>query len=153
MKWAKKISNLLIKIKEHKEKHIKEGKNSFSKHLLNKYNSKYDAILSKARKEQAKRGTKDSHNLLKRLVEYKQETLLFMHDFKVPFTNNLSEQDLRMLKVKQKISGCFRNVEGGHNFCKIRSMLVSAKKNSKNIFDILEKSFRKIISIDEILAT
>ena len=73
--------------------------------------------------------------------------------FKVPFTNNLSEQDLRMSKVKQKISGCFRQRRSGDNFCKIRSLLISARKNSKNIFKIIEQAFRKTITVDSLLAT
>jgi len=153
MKWANKLSNLLITINEHKQKHIKTNKDKFSKWLLNKYSTQFDDILAEGQKEHARRSTKDSHNLLKRLTAYKQETLLFMYDFAVPFTNNLSEQDLRMSKVKQKISGCFRQITGGNNFCKIRSMLVSARKNDKNPFTIIQQAFHKIISVDDLLTT
>ena len=152
MKWAATMSALLIKINEHKGKYIEKGNSSFSNWLVKKYDIEYNNILDKARKEQSRRGTLDSHNLIKRLTNYKTEVLLFMNNFIVPFTNNLSEQDLRMAKVKQKISGCFRNVASGDSFCKIRSMLISAKKNQKNIFNTIQKAFRKKISINDLLA-
>ena len=91
MKWADKMSRLLINIKVRKEKHLKQGKNEFSNWILKRYNFAYDEILIKAKKEQARRGTLDSHNLIKRLLNYKQSVLLFMNDFTIPFTNNLSE--------------------------------------------------------------
>ena len=70
-----------------------------------------------------------------------------MNDFTVPFTNNLSERDLRMSKVKQKISGCFRSVIGANQFCKIRSLIVSGKKNFKNIFKLIQKAMTYNITI------
>lgn len=153
MKWSGKMSSLLINIKNHKDKFLKQEKKQFSNRILNRYNTAYDEILANARKEQARKGTLDSHNLIKRLSTYKDSVLLFMNDFSVPFTNNLSEQDLRMNKVKQKISGCFRNIINGTYFCKIRSMLLSSRKNNKNPFLIIQEAFQKIISLEDILAT
>ena len=89
--------------------------------------------IKKAGKEQARRGSIESYNLLKRLKNYKDCVLLFMNDLSVPFTNNLSERDIRMMKVKSKISGCFRKITGGNNFCKIRSVISTANKNKKNL--------------------
>jgi len=151
IKWANKISDLLLEINRKKLKWIENGKDAFSARLLRKYNLKYDDILRKAKREQAIRGTIDSKNLLKRLLNYKDETLLFMNDFLVPFTNNLSEQDLRMPKIKQKISGCYRSLAGAYRFCRIRSMTSTAKKNGKNIFNTIELCFSKIISLDDLL--
>lgn len=151
MKWADKMSRLLINIKNHKDRYLKQEKIRFSNWILNRYNAAYDEILTKARKEQSRRGTLDSHNLIKRLSACKYSVLFFMHDFNVPFTNNLSEQDLRMNKVKQKISGCFRNLINGTYFCKIRSMLLSSRKNNKNPFLIIQEAFQKIISLEDVL--
>ena len=153
MKWADKMLGLLIDINQHKHEELNNGKTEFTEKILDEYNQKYDDILAKARKEHAKHATKDSSNLLKRLTNYKQEALLFMHNFSVPFTNNLSERDFRMAKVKQKISGCFRSLVGADNFCLIRNLLVTAKKNNKNVFDMFQKSLREIISLDELLET
>ncbi|MCL2473128.1 MAG: transposase, partial [Treponema sp.] len=80
--------------------------------------------------------------LLRRLKEYKCEHLRFLSDFQVPFDNNLAERDLRMIKSKTKVSGCFRGSSGGSVFAAIKSYTSTLRKNSKNIFDGLKAAFR-----------
>lgn len=150
IKWAKKMSDLLIEIHDEKEKLLEKNK-IFSSNKLSTYEACYDQILVAAQREQARRGTLDSHHLLKRLRNWKESVLLFMHRMEIPFTNNLSERDLRMNKVKQKISGCFRSPEGSQHFCRVRSVISTAKKNHRNIFTVLQIAFEKILSIDDIL--
>jgi transposase len=77
------------------------------------------------------------HNLLVRLKKFKTETLRFLTDFDVPFTNNLAEQDLRMMKVRMKISGSFRTLEGAQIFARLRSVVSTARKQGFNILQIL----------------
>jgi transposase len=96
--------------------------------------------LPKLEKKANSRGRpkqRPGHNLLERLKTFKDETLRFMTDFDVPFTNNLAEQDLRMMKVKMKISGCFRTLEGARIFAQLRSVVSTARKQARNILQTL----------------
>lgn len=76
-------------------------------------------------------------NLLKRLDDYASDAMRFTTDPAVPFTNNLGERTMRMLKVKQKTSGCFRTVRGAQNFCVIRSYLATLAKQGRDLLDAL----------------
>jgi transposase len=77
------------------------------------------------------------HNLLNRLNERKDDVLRFTTNFDVPFTNNQAERDIRMMKVKQKISGCFRSIQGANNFLLLKSVLSTAKIQGLNALEII----------------
>jgi hypothetical protein len=83
-----------------------------------------------------------ARNLLERLEKFEHDTLRFMTDPIVPFTNNQGENDLRMTKVQQKISGCFRSMAGAKAFCRIRSYLSTCRKNAVSATDALTLLFQ-----------
>ena len=149
--WADELINLLIKMKAAKQRAIDQGKLSLSKVTLKKYKEQYSLIIQEGFKENPfrppKKKTAGRHkktparNLLERLNTYADDILRFLFDFSVPFDNNFSESDIRMMKVKQKISGCFRSLQGANIFTRIRSFIVTARKQKVNVFDALNNLF------------
>ena len=83
-----------------------------------------------------------ARNLLERLLKFEDDALRFMDNIIVPFTNNLAENDIRMTKVQQKISGCFRSMEGAKYFCRIRGYLSTCRKQAINVSQALQTLFR-----------
>jgi len=81
-----------------------------------------------------------AQNLLERLGDHESSVLAFLHDINVPFSNNLAEQDIRMIKVRLKISGCFRTIQGAKYFARIRSYLSTARKQNRNILDSITEA-------------
>lgn len=80
------------------------------------------------------------HNLLIRLRDHKEDALRFLTNPDVPFTNNQAERDARMMKLRQKISGCFRAAANANNFATLRSVLSTARKQGWNILNTLSEN-------------
>jgi transposase len=95
---------------------------------------------SNGKKPRGKTRRRTGHNLLLRLQSRKEDVLRFLTDPSVPFTNNEAERDLRMMKVRQKISGCFRTVQGAEDFAVLRTVLSSAAKQGWNLLKTLQES-------------
>ena len=150
-KWAEELINLLLKLLDLKNKALARGQKAIASATLKKYELKYNKIIKKGLRQnpykpplEKKRGRKKKtppRNLLERFRDYKTDILRFFNDFKVPFDNNFSERDIRMMKVKQKISGCFRSVKGAKFFARTRSYIMTARKQNINVFDALKSLF------------
>jgi transposase len=145
--WASDMFCLLLDIKKEVETTRPELM-SLTPKRLRYYEQQYDKILRQGFKanpppEQPppqKRGRKKqskAKNLLDRLQKYKPETLAFMSDFRVPFDNNLAERAVRMIKVKQKISGTFRTRIGAEIFCDIRTYISTLRKQGRNVIQAI----------------
>jgi transposase len=135
--WAVGMSCLLVDTKELVEQAKAAGLAQLSDRHLKELHSSYREMIKMGYEanpglERHTTGRRPKRtkpqNLLLRLDEREQETLRFAHDFRVPFDNNLCERDLRMIKLQQKISGCWRTSEGASRFLAIRSYLQTAKK-------------------------
>lgn len=149
--WAKRMYDLLIQANQDVEKRREEG--ALSPNVVLQIEQTYSRILTEGFAYHAslpplpsgKRGKpkqRDGKNLLDRLKEKRECVLRFIYDFSVPFTNNQGERDIRMVKLKQKIAGCFRTFKGSEIFCRIRSYISTARKQGWNIWDALEDAIR-----------
>lgn len=138
--WAGEMACLLLRVKAHVDMSKLFGTDCLEQEDIDTYQQSYREILANATTQP--KALKESRRMAKRLTEYEQETLLFMLDFDVPFTNNLAERDIRMPKAKQKISGGFRSENGAKAFARIRGFVSTVKKKGKNVFDGLVSVFK-----------
>jgi len=144
--WAREMSNCLLAALEEKKRAVDKGARHLEESIEHVIDQAYDRITAKALKKHpppkpnGKRGrtarTRE-RKFAERLVEFKNETLAFIHDFDIPFDNNLSERDLRMMKLKEKISGTFRGASSAREWCQLRSYISTARKNGLRVLDAL----------------
>ena len=149
-KWASAFIDLLLEMKKVKDKSVEKGKDFLSYYHYHKFDKKYDELIEQARKEnplpettEKKRGRKKKGKILalvERLANYKVSVCLFIHNFNVPFDNNQAERDLRMIKVKTKVSGCFRTEEGARDYLKIMSYVGTAHKQGHNAYQAIKNA-------------
>lgn len=135
--WADKLARFLLDWKS--DPRARDG---LEEDVFDVAHARYQRILAEGRRKHPRRQpgqgrTKQDRatNLLDRLEDYDLCVLAFLLDPNVPFTNNQGEQDIRMIKVKQKISGCFRTLEGARCFARIRGYLSTCRKQGINLWD------------------
>jgi transposase len=144
--WALGMGCLLLDTKDLVAQAKAAGRERLSRRVLAELHSSYREVIALGYEENP--GLAGEHdgrrpkrtkaqNLLLRLDQREREVLRFAHDFRVPFDNNLSERDLRMVKLQQKISGCWRTTEGAEHFLAIRSYISTARKQGQRPIDVL----------------
>jgi len=152
--WARKMHRLLRRAC-HAVNLARERGSPLKPRLIALFQRRYDAFVAEGlafhgaqsplRPDDAPQGCRrrgrkarrTGHNLLLRLANRREDVLRFLDDPNVPFTNNQAERDARMMKVKQKISGCFRSLDGALDFAVIRSFISTAKKQGWDIIHAL----------------
>ena len=160
--WARRMQTLLRRA-AHAASLSRDGDAGLTPRMIELFSRRYDAILAAglayhnaqppltrptAKEGPRKRGRKPrrtGHNLIVRLMERKEDVLRFLVDPTVPFTNNQAERDIRMMKLRQKISGGFRSDQGAENFATIRSFISTAKKQGWKIIEALTANPQALI--------
>lgn len=147
--WAAEMKELLLDMKEAVDQARAAGKRELDVLALGRFHRRYDLLLAQGYQANAPPPTpkkvhggrtkqNPARNLLDRLSTHKWQVLAFLSDFAVPFDNNQAERDLRMIKVQQKVSGCFRTDQGVASFCRIRSYLSTLRKQGAHLLSALE---------------
>jgi len=153
--WTKPLSALLIEIKKAAAKARAAGQDRLGEESKGAFLRRYDRLIKKADRlnppptqesgdapKKKRQPLSPQRRLLNRLLRRRDEVLRFMTDLSVPFDNNGTERDLRMVKLQQKIGGCFHTEEGAAAFCRIRSYLSTARKQGYGVLAALERAFR-----------
>lgn len=152
--WSFQMSLLLVTIHCQVQTAKENGLQALPSEQLKDFDERYQTILAQGLevnppsrlppdgpKKRGRVKQTPAHNLLQRLHKQKAAVLGFMYDFSVPFDNNQAERDIRMMKLKQKISGSFRSIKGAKMFCRIRGYFSSIRKQGHNVFDALISLF------------
>ena len=141
--WAGPLKELLLEMKEAVERVRVAGGKRLAGDKLVALKASYDRLVAEGQKAQPPPNVpghvmKQACNFLLRLERRREEVLLFLSDFSVPFDNNQAERDLRMIKLQQKTSGCFRSEEGARRFCRIRSYVSTVRKQGGTVIKAFE---------------
>lgn len=154
--WAKKLIELLTKMNKKRKWLIEKGKEEFEQEELNKFEDKFEKIMIESNQENVAEGQKyyvdKEATLIVRILDYKNEYLLWVYDFDIPFTNNLSERGLRGAKSKMKSAGQFWSEESASWYATIRTYIETCNRNGVNVYNALLKlSLGKPYTLKQIL--
>jgi transposase len=149
--WAGQMKELLLDMKAAVDQARAEGRQSLHPLEVQDWKTRYEALLQEGYQanppdpppEVSKKGRRKqspARNLLDRLSMHQAAVLAFLENFAVPFDNSLAERDLRMVKVQQKVSGCFRSVVGAQAFARIRGYLSTLRKQGLPVLTALEQA-------------
>lgn len=148
-KWAVKMRSFLCSLNKHRKELISKSITQLEVQQLERYSNRYDEILEEGYNENKKVKSKffrqEEQRLLNRLKKYKENHLMFLYDFNMPFDNNLSERDLRHVKTKQKISGHFNSMEGIKMYLNIKSIIGTLKKQGRNFYKEIFNIYENIL--------
>jgi transposase len=146
--WAGKMKRLLVEMERAVFEAASKGESSLSRERVLALERRYgellvagheaNPVLAKRRGKKGPAKKSKGKNLVERLENQRGWVLRFMRDFRVPFDNNQAERDVRMVKVRQKISGCFRTVGGAEAFLRIRGYISTVRKQGENVLASLE---------------
>lgn len=144
--WADDMRHFMLQLNEHKNHDLNLGQTECNPAMLQLYVKWYDELVQAGEDELKKNesggfGEKEISKMIKRLRNYKENYVLFIKNYKVPFTNNLSERDLRPCKTKQKVSGCFRSWSGIKTYTTVRSFVSTVKKRGLNLLNSIKNIF------------
>jgi len=136
--WSHDLSMFLKGMNHARKRCIEAGEDGFREEKLTSYEARYDQILEKGEKQhqgtKGKAAAREEGKLLNRLKKYKVKHLLFLHDFEVPYSDNMSERDLRKCKNREKMAGGFRSMKGMAMYCSIMSVIETAKRRGLNFY-------------------
>lgn len=144
-KWSEKMAELFSKMNRERKNSMKQGESSFSNETVAWYEKRYTELIEEGRRENRETrhqyAKRDEKALLNRLEKYGRNHLLFLHDFSVPFDDNISERDLRKAKNRQKMAGGFRKESGHEMYCAILTIIETMKKRKMGLMENLKAIF------------
>jgi transposase len=145
--WATPLKELLLEMKAEAGRACAQGATRLAAERLADLTTDYDKLVIEGLRAQQppevpEQICRQARNLLLRLERRKEEVLRFLTDFSVPWDNNQAERDLRMVKLQQKVSGCFRSEEGARRFCRIRSYVSTMRKHGRDVLAALQGGCR-----------
>ena len=143
--WSEEMITLLCEMNKTRKEYVGQGKSEFPAEIIVLYEEKYASLLKKGREENKntkhKYARQDEVVLMNRMEKYSHNHLLFLHDFSVPFDDNISERDLRKAKNRQKMAGGFRKDSGHEMYCDIMSIIETLKKRKMGIIENIKMLF------------